>query len=644
MNRAKQLLKECCRLWAPPVRESLSQWAEANFRLSSEYSAYEGPLRLYQFQRGILDAYSDIYTRELVVMSATQMVKTLLLQCIIAHTIARDPGPILLAQPTETDAETFSKERLDPMIRDMECLRKLIAPAKKTSSANTVLHKVFRGGSLSLIGAQTPGNFARRSIRVFLADERDKWKRNVGREGDGYSLGVKRTATFRSRAKLVQVCSPTIEGASQIAEAYQGSDQRKFWVPCPSCGHSQVLRWSQVVWEAAAPRETARYKCENEDCGAPWNDFERWGACSRGEWRADRPFQGIAGFWISELASPWKTLGDMVADFLSKKDDPALLQTFVNTSLAETWKERGDAPDYEKLMARREPDYRLGQVPAPVLFLTAGVDVQKTWLEGYVWGWGRGKERWIIDHWRIEHNPYDQAAWDALTTRLNSTYRHSSGADLAIMRMGVDTGYATQEVYRWAREQGGGRVIATDGRPSGAALLGLPTQVDVTIAGRKIKHGSKLWPVNVSMGKSELYGLLGKERPAAGEPYPPGWVHFPSDLQEETFRQLTAEVLVTRIVKGYRKTEWVKIRERNEALDCAIINRACAAHIGIDRFGERRWHEFETALRYADIKELEPEPGIKPAVEIAQRSPEIGVVRERTQSWLGGRGENWFSR
>jgi phage terminase large subunit GpA-like protein len=598
MTRAEKLLAECCRLWAPPPKETLSEWAEANFRLSPEYSAQTGPLRLYNFQRGILDSFTDPYTNQIVVMSATQMVKTLFLQCIVAYVISRDPGPILLAQPTETDAETFSKERVAPMVRDMECLRGRVAPEKSRTSANTTLHKVFKGGSLSIVGAQTPGNFARRSIRVFLADERDKWKGSVGKEGDGFSLGVKRTATFRSRAKIVQVCSPTIEGNSQIAEAYEASDQRKPYVPCLHCGEFQVLRWENVKWDASLPKEdqpdSAYYQCPS--CQAHWTDVERWAAIERCEWEASKPFNGIAGFWISELYSPWKKLSDIVRDFLGKKDNPAELQTFVNTSLAETWKEQGEAPDYEKLMSRREASYRLGQVPEGVLFLTAGVDVQKTWLEGYVWGWGRNRQRWLVDRFRIEESPFNGAAWDALTEQLNRVYRHPSGADLMLSRMAVDTGFATQEVYAWARQQGASRVLAVDGRPSGAALVGSPSQVDVTVGGRKVKHGAKLWPVNASMAKSELYGLLGKERPEEGEPFPPGWIHFPADLDDEFFKQLTAEQLVTRVVKGYRKTEWVKTRERNEALDCANYARAAASVVGVDRFGEKHWRQLEALL------------------------------------------------
>jgi phage terminase large subunit GpA-like protein len=636
MNREQQLVSECARLWAPPPKQKLSEWAEQNFVLSSEYSAHSGPLKLYKFQREILDAFTDPYVRQLVCDTSTQMIKTLLQQIAIAYVIARAPGPILAAQPTATDAETFSKERLAPMIRDMACLRDRVAPERKTSKANTTLHKVFPGGSLSLIGAQTPGDFARRSIRYFFADERDKWPTNVGKEGDGFSLGVKRTATFRSLAKIIQTCSPTIEGQSQIAAAYSDSDQRKFWVPCPECGELQILRWEQVKFDVTNPMGTARYECHQ--CKRGISDVERWDRCESGVWRPDAHFAGTAGFWISELYSPWKRLGELATDFLAKKNNPAELQTFVNTSLAETWKEQGDAPDWEKLMARTIPrdgevGYRLGEVPPGVLFLTSGVDVQKTWLQGHVWGWGRNRQRWIIDRFILEGDPYRDLVWDALAYQLNRTYRHPSGTDLSIVRMAVDSGYATQEVYRWARQQGSARVMVIKGSDHGAALVSTPSQVDITIGGKKIKHGARVYSVNVSMCKSEWYGLLGKDRPEAGEPYPPGWVHFATDLDEEFFRQITAEQLVTHIVKGYRKSEWIKTRERNEDLDCAAsYARAAASVLGADRVHDSHW-----AILPASA------PVSAPPQPIPQQAPPPQSIAERDSrnDWFSG-GRSWF--
>jgi phage terminase large subunit GpA-like protein len=47
----------------------------------------------------------------------------------------------------------------------------------------------------------------------------------------------------------------------------------------------------------------------------------------------------------------------------------------------------------------------------------------------------------------------------------------------------------------------------------------------------------------------------------------PGYVHVPKGRAEEWFLQLTAERLITR-PGGVR--EWVKARQRNEALDCRV--------------------------------------------------------------------------
>jgi phage terminase large subunit GpA-like protein len=61
-----------------------------------------------------------------------------------------------------------------------------------------------------------------------------------------------------------------------------------------------------------------------------------------------------------------------------------------------------------------------------------------------------------------------------------------------------------------------------------------------------------------------------------GIPFPPGYCHFPR-YSEEYFKQITAEQLVAKLVKGYRRLEWQKMRERNEALDCRVYPRAAAA-------------------------------------------------------------------
>jgi phage terminase large subunit GpA-like protein len=193
-----------------------------------------------------------------------------------------------------------------------------------------------------------------------------------------------------------------------------------------------------------------------------------------------------------------------------------------------------------------------------------------------------------------------QAVWDKLTAMLNETYRSASAVDLPILQLAVDSGYATTEVYEWARRQGG-RVLVIKGDARSGALLGAPSPIEVGPLGAKIKRGVRVWPVNSGMAKEELYRWLRLERPTdedleRGVPFPPGYCHFPH-YGEEYFKQITAEQLVTKIVKGYRRHEWQKMRDRNEALDCRVYARAAAARVGIDRFQERHWVEWGVARR-----------------------------------------------
>ena len=165
-----QLTDKWSNLWLPPKRLSLSEWTEQHFVLSPEYSARSGVIDLFEFQKGIFDAFTDESVDELVLMCGTQLVKTLLLQCSIAYLIACDPGPALLVMPKDGDSKAFSKERLNPMLRDIPILKGVTDGSSKTGQS-TLLEKDFMGGSLALAGGIAPGNLARRSIRYLFVDE-----------------------------------------------------------------------------------------------------------------------------------------------------------------------------------------------------------------------------------------------------------------------------------------------------------------------------------------------------------------------------------------------------------------------------------------------------------------------------------------
>jgi phage terminase large subunit GpA-like protein len=157
--------------------------------------------------------------------------------------------------------------------------------------------------------------------------------------------------------------------------------------------------------------------------------------------------------------------------------------------------------------------------------------------------------------------------------------------------------------------------MAVKGVDNSPIPLNSPTKVDINFRGRKISGGVRLWKVGVSIIKSELFNFL-KQRKNDDGSCPNGYMHFP-EYNAEYFKQLTAEQLMTRIVKGYPKREWQKTRDRNEALDCRVYARAAAIAVGIDRWsGEKRQ---QTAGKKPEDGYRKQSPPILPRRVVTQR-------------------------
>jgi phage terminase large subunit GpA-like protein len=608
---------------------TVSEWADQYRVLSTRASAEPGPWRTERtpYLKEIMDCLSPSSPVERVVfMKGAQVGATECGNNWIGYVIHQAPGPMMAVQPTVEMAKRNSKQRIDPLIEESEVLRKLVRDPRSRDSGNTVLAKEFPGGVLVMTGANSAVGLRSMAARYLFLDEIDGYPGDVDDEGDPIQLVAARARTF-ARRKIYLVSTPKIMGLSRIGAAFEESDQRRYWVPCPVCGEYQTLKFAQLTWPKGKPKQ-AVYVCEH--CSAQLENHQKHTMLARGEWRPSAVGDGrTAGFWLSSLYSPvgWFSWSDAAEMFEKARKNPTLLQVFVNTVLGETWAEAGDAPDWQRLYDRRE-DYRLGTVPAGGLFLVAGCDVQRDRLEIALVAWGRNRENWLTDYVVLDGDTSRPEVWDRLTDLLNTTYPHACGARLGIVRMAVDSGFATQQVYAWAREQGPGRVLVTKGYETGSAPIGQPSAVEVTLDGRKIKRGVKVWPVATGMLKSELYGWLKLERPTAesGAPYPPGYCHFPQ-LPEEFFKQLTAEQLVPKVVKGYRKLEWVKTRERNEALDTYVLCRAAATQFGMDRFGERHWKALEEQIGSASrepLEQSEPPALPKPRTPLQRR-----IIRSR---------------
>ena len=362
-----------------------------------------------------------------------------------------------------------------------------------------------------------------------------------------------------------------------------------------------------------------------------------------GEWRAtaEATDPTTIGFHLSALYSPpgWKSWGEIARDKEAAKGSDEAERAFRNTVLGETWVETGEAPDWQRLYDRRER-WTPGTVPAGGLFLTAGADVQKDRIEVDVWAWGRGLESWLIDHVVIEGGPERTEPWAELDRLLSQVWSHENGAQLALAKLAIDTGYESTAVYGWARRAGVAQVApvkGTDGFNRSSPVSG-PTYVDASDGGKRLRRGARLWTVAVSTFKAETYRFLRLERPtgeerAEGKTYPPGSVHLPHWVEDEWLKQFVAEQLVTvRTRRGFARLEWQKMRERNEALDCRVYARAAAWIAGADRFPERRWRRLEAALagntgpeRAGTKDAAAPDPGSRPA----------GRRRVTRSKWMG---------
>ena len=621
---------------APEPALLVSDWADKHRMLGSRGSAEPGPWRTNRtpYLRDVMDALSPAHpARRVVFMKGAQVGGTECGNNWIGYVIHHAPGPMLAVQPTTELAKRFSDQRIDPLVEETPAIRQRVAPARSRDSGNRQLSKEFPGGQLVMTGANSAVGLRSMSARFLFLDEVDAYPGDVEGEGDPVALAEARARTFGWRRKTLLVSTPTISGLSRIEREYLASDQRRFFLPCPHCAAMQWLRFERLVWDKGEP-DSARYLCEA--CDGAIGEQHKTAMLAGGEWRPTAIPQDphAIGFHISALYSPvgWFSWSQAVRDWEAAQGDDRAIKTFRNTVLGETWQESGEAPDWQRLYDRRE-EWAPGTVAAEGLLLTAGVDVQRDRLEASIWAWAQDRQSWLIEHRILVGNPFETAVWDELRGLLGETWRHASGHRLGLAMMAIDSGdgMTTAEVYAFVRRAGAGRAIAVKGQDGLRAAIGQPSAIEVRRNGRKL-GGPKVWPVGSSFLKGETYGWLKPERPTAesGDPFPPGFVHLPLHAAGEEFcRQLTAEQFVARAGRnGFRRLEWVKTRERNEALDCRVYARAAAAALGMDGWGDGRW------ARMADALSL---PAVEPTAPI-QANGAAPAPTTRTPTWLAPRG------
>lgn len=600
-------------IFHPSPRLTLSEWADEHGKLSDGQS---WKTSVVPYLREIMDAVSDRSIREVVVMKSARVGYTEgILGQRIGYCMHQDPRRILVVQPTEKDAKDWSQKQLAKMIQESETLRRILPEPRGRDSGNTILDKTYDGGSITIRGAKSPQGLRRHTADDVIFDEVDGYDVSSSDEGDPIMLGTRAVRTVPDR-KIVMGSTPKLKMSSRILKALKGSDWREYHVPCPHCEELQILQWGGpekefgIKWgkevacktcgaiageeleecgECGATEfdldhlpETAHYVCEH--CGEPIEERDKTWMLAAGEWVPRHPGRKVVGFHLPGTYSPFEggSWENMVREFLKAKDDPALLQVWVNQWLGEPYEERGEEASTDDLEDRAEQyvdaDEEIIEVPDGVGVLTAAVDVHPDWIELLVRGWGVEEESWDVFHERIHGDAEAQNTWARLEALLTKTYEHASGTPMRISCTMIDAGYATDTVYSFVKPREQRNVFAIQGDRTGRPdhePLKRPTEANA--------DGVKVWRAGTYKGKDLLFRRLRIQRPG------PRYMHLRSYTPElcngfdgEYFKQFGAEKKVPRRIPKSRKMEYrfVEVRRRNEAIDLHVYNRAAFLALG----------------------------------------------------------------
>lgn len=563
-QKLRRIYGAISRFIAPPPDLTVTEWSDTFRFLSPESAAEPGKYRSDRapYQKGMMDAVSNPEVEEVVYMLGSQLGKTLSQENIIGYFIHQDSSPMMLVVPTLDMGKSFSKDRLSTMIRDTPVLTEKVADSKAKDSGNTILHKSFVGGHITIVGSNSPASLASRPIRVLLVDELDRFEATS--EGDALDLARRRTATFTNR-KIVVASTPTVKEHSRIEQLYNNSSMGRWNLPCPKCDEYQPLEWSRVIFE------TVSMRCKH--CGFDSTEIEwkKQQIAGKGKWVHEHDDRKVKGFHMNALASPWTRWSEMIQAFQiandeMKKGNPEQMRVFINTLLSETWEDRSDIQDEGALLARREV-YE-ADLPDGVLILTMAVDTQDNRLEYEVIGWGKDEESWGIEKGVIMGKPDDPKTWQDLEDKRTQVWKFANGSGLVVACTFVDSGgHFTDEVYKYCVRRISSRVFPIKGEGGD----GIPLVHKVS---KNNKYKIPLILLGVDAGKTAIMHRL-----QIGEPGP-RYFHYP--VNEERgydqiyFKGLVSERQAFRKKNGQVVTVWENIAKdkRNEPLDLRVYGLA----------------------------------------------------------------------
>ena len=505
-NAAKIFAEAVAEALRPLEPMAPSAWAAANlFVPDGPHAGQPFDLALTPYLAEPLDMLGpDSPVNEIAVQKSAQTGFSTMLIAIVGYLIDRAPCRALLIQPTSDAVMDFNREKLDQAIKASPALRRKVATqTSRSSEGSTTYSKQFPGGSLTLAIASSAADLRSKTVKVLLRDEIDQYPDDLDGQGDPLELSDGRLISFLASGewKKADISTPTIKGASKIERRYEAGDQRRYHVPCPGCGAEFVFEFGpNFRFEQTFPH-LAYYV--SPCCGAIVENHQKRELLRRGRWipAASRP-GAFPSYHFDALSSPFVPWDAIAAERVAAGDDPTRLKTFENLWLGRPYEIRGDAPSHVRLMERREEGLTRGHIPPRGLLLVGAADVQMRGIWVEVVAVAQNRESWVVEALYLDGSTEspDGEAFRQLKERvLDHAWPDAWGRTRKIDALGVDFGYRSHVVYAWTRANqrvrpmtGGAEVVlalkGVDGW--GRPAIGLPSRVDIDLAGRRICNGA----------------------------------------------------------------------------------------------------------------------------------------------------------
>lgn len=658
-------------VFTPPADVTPSVWANEHLILGDgDYAGEKMKMARMPHLVEPLDMLGpDSGVNEMASMKSAQTGFSYVLIAAISHSIACDPCDMMLVQPSEAALEDFNKDKLSRVIENSLALKeKVYDQVSRSSKGSTASALRFRGGVVSMTIASSSKDLRSKTRKKVFLDEVDDYPDDLDKQGSALAMAAARQTAFLAGGewKRAYISTPTLKGMSKIEALYEAGDQRRWHVTCPHCGEEFVFEFNRELFKF---NDTYPYESEYHPpcCGAAITSQQKLAITLRGRWIATAPGPGkYPSYHFDALSSPLVPWDDIAKEYcrVAALGDPSEWKTFYNLTLGLPYEMTGDTPDHVRLMERRSPDLPRGHIPPWGLILVASGDVQGNGIWVEVKAYGKDRQRAVVDVLWISGGTEDpqRGAFAELSEVYARTYADAFGNRRAVDLFGVDAGYRSHVVYTWCRNHP--KAMALDGldgwnRPPIAAI---PKKVDIDLGGKRIKKGAELWSVGTYSLKATFYTDLHKEGVISGQPHnPPGYCHFGTWIDEEYFKQITAEYLTEpKKLRGRMQRSWdPRPGRENHLLDCAIYNDALAHHLGLDRMKEADW-QYLARVRGVPLEALAPDFFAPEPIKVAAAQPapvskpkpadppaSDGDRLDRRDQSSGGwfdRGESWWKR